>query len=214
MLLRCLTLVFAFTLLACGGSSDSNEAAPSDGAAPDTAAEQASNEAPPAATTEGSSSEDPCDLLTVEEVAAALGADASEVAAGTPGPYSDPGSPECVWEAVHNGLEDTVTLWMRSRDENTAPNGWSNAIRNMIDNGETIGSQTLSHEPVDLGGVSGGALSNVHGSAFVKSRIYSWQVDEETYYRLTIGRSFEDSGGELPDPSAETFGSLVTAIMQ
>ncbi|MEM8962153.1 MAG: hypothetical protein AAGD38_11790 [Acidobacteriota bacterium] len=197
-----LVAILLFTLVACGGAPD---AATTDTAS---APESSAGSSPPGATTASG----PCDRLTAAEIADALGTDASLVGGGASNEYGSGFAADCVWEVVHDGLEDTVTLWMREAGEKSAPDAWDRVIQGYLDNGETFGSVTITHEPADLGGATGGTLSAVIGSAFVKSRIYSWHVDNQTLYRLTLARSLED-GGDLPDPPAETFDALVRGVM-
>lgn len=210
--IRTLTLIFAVLLVACGGSSEpASEAAPGD--PPVTA----SGTTPPEVPAQSTQSPkplggDPCDLLTRDDIATALGADVALVSDGGPGPFTPKNAKDCVWDVDHSGIEDTVTLWMRFRNEKTAPDAWSKAIQSYLDNGETIGSKTLTHEPSELGGVSG-ALSEIYGSKYVKARIFSWHADEEVLYRLTVSRSL-DTAESLPDPPVEAFESLVAAVLQ
>lgn len=208
--IRCLTLLFAFFLLACGGASDpASDPAPG---APETASGAAPSDAPAQDNSQEATGDDPCSLLTKDDIAAALGTDVGLVGDGGPGPFPNKNSKDCVWDVNHDGLEDTVTLWMRFRNEKTAADGWSKAIQSYINNGETIGSKTLTHQASELGGVSG-ALSDIYGSKYVKARIFSWHINEDVLYRLTISRSL-DEAETLPDPPEAAFESLVTAALQ
>ena len=207
---RLLLIALAFTLMACGGSSEST----SDSAAqPETAAAETSAPAPSESSSPSPSSDDPCALLTAEEIATALGADASEVQAGTPSDYNDEITKECSWEIVHNGLEDTVNVWMRFRKDGRYPDGLPALINGWIADGETFQNRTLEHEAAELGGVSG-SLTTVSDSPFVKSRIYSFHVNDEVLYRVTLGRSLGDGDEALPSIPDEAFAQLASAIVQ
>ncbi|MEO1085894.1 MAG: hypothetical protein AAFY88_16775 [Acidobacteriota bacterium] len=195
--------LLVLSMAACGGGAADESAATAAGDAP--TAPAAENPAAPAA----SADRPICDLLTKDEIASALGVEAGVVSNGGVDPYGGGDAQSCSWTVTRGEeQEDTVTIWRRTRTEQTAPDAWSTAIRGFLD-GEQVGNQTIAHEAVDLGGVTGGALSGDIGAAYVKSRIYSWQVDEQAIYRLTVGRS---GAADVESPSKDVFAPLVEAI--
>lgn len=206
-----LLVALSLTLMACGGSEDLSTSSQ-----PETAETSGTSTVSPSAETPApSASAMPCDLLSEADVALVLGVDGASIqeAEGEAGRFGKGNTRDCVWQTTRDGIRETVTLYVRSRSENTPADAWSKAIQSFLLNGETLGSKTIAHTASDLGGTTGGALSEVHGGQYARARTYSWHVDEAVLYRLTITRSLEDAGAELVEPPVEHFEALVTAVM-
>ena len=171
-------------------------------------------DAPAADTQTGNSpnaGDDPCSGLTIAEAASIFGADASNIQQepGDAARYSNGRAKDCNTTVTHENVETTVTLFFQPRNENAAADALSQQIRDLLENGEKVGSQTYVYEPFAHGGVEG-ALSDVHGGAFVRIRTLNWQANEEQRYRLTVSTTMVGDGeGDPPTPSPELFGQLV-----
>ena len=208
------TLAVALLFTACGGG-DSAEAPSANTESPAETPATDSSAAPPSESEVESSAsfaEDPCAALDEAEVATVFGAEASAVSEENAPFYASGNSAACEWTLTHDGVESSVVLWAAMQGENAAPNAWADTIAGYIESGEQVGSRQLEHEAADLAGTGPGALSALHGGAYVKTRIYSWH-QEQVLYRLTVSNSFADDGDDLPDPADGSLEPLVASIV-
>lgn len=216
MVRHALVLMLFLTLIGCGGgdSAPANESSGSGDAPAPADATPPADAAPPAATASSGASlaDDPCQALDAAEVAAALGGDASAVNETDEDLYNSDRNKSCQWTLASAEVETTVTLWIGLPAENAQPGAWARTIDGYIQNGEKLRTTTLNHEAASLGGTGPGALSEVHGGKFVKTRIYSWTQDD-LLMRLTISNTPVDEMVDLPDPADGVMEQLVTAIV-
>jgi hypothetical protein len=211
--------IFSFSLLlafsvGCGGQPAADSSADNAPAADPPAAETPAADVQPekAPSTGG----DPCSMLNVAEVASIFGAEPANIQqeAGEAARFTKGKAQDCNTTITHENVETTVTLRVQTRGENTASDAFSQQIQHLLQNGEEVGSQTYVYEPVALSGIEG-ALSDVHGGAFVRIRMLNWQADEEKRYRLTVSTTMTDDGdGKPPTPTPELFGQLVDAAIE
>ena len=198
-----------FLVVGCGGQPAADAPAAD---APSTEPTTTPAADPPAGAS-ANAGDDPCAALTIAEVAAVFGADASNVtqAVGDAAEYSKGLSNDCNTVVLQDNLETTVTLLIQAKGENAAADQWTQRIQRVLAEGEKIGSQTYSYEPFTGGGIEG-ALSDLHGGTYVRIRSLQWQADEKYFYRLTIASTLDDGDpADLTEPPAELFAQLIEA---
>ncbi|MEM7587751.1 MAG: hypothetical protein AAF560_30465 [Acidobacteriota bacterium] len=202
----------------CGGQPASNAPAADAPTADAPTADTPTADAPAPKTDNGDSAsagDDPCSSLSVAEAAAIFGGDAANIeqAAGDAASRSNGKSRDCNTTITHEGVETTVTLLVRAKGENMGPDGLSQRIQSLLQDGEKVGSQNYVYEPFAHGAVEG-ALSDVHGGAYVRLRSLQWQADEAHHFRLIVATTIVgDVEGDPPTPSPELFGQLVDAVI-
>jgi hypothetical protein len=206
-------LLLLFTLVACGGDPPATDSTGSEGEA---ATDSADSTPPPAASASASGGgDDACAVLTAAEVVAALGADVSSATqeAGKAADFGAGNNSDCNTTVVHEGVETTATLLVRSKVDATPPDAWAQQIQDVLENGQQVGNQTYTYEAATLGGFEA-ALSDIHGGTFVRIRTAMWRDGEELIYRLTLSTTLVgDAEGDPPTPSPELFGQLIEATM-